>query len=360
MYYNKGINWKGRTAMQSANRRILLYAAIVALMALSLTFAVPSGAVTLNAAASDQVDSDSDIVYGASALTEGFNVRYTASAGMMDAIFPVNSISYLPLDLEAPGRLPLEANYTDAGYQDDTLWVEIQEVRAYDSAFHIAYVKIATPTQLRTAIAGTFGSSRTLKPTVFAQSMNAVVLINGDYYTKTDGGNGYIVRQGVKHRSKPSNKTDLLLIDENSDFHIILHGDDKRVEEDAVAAYLKEHEIINAFYFGPALVVDGELQEIPREYLGDPHENNPRAAIGQLAPLTYVLVSVDGRTSTSAGITVEDLAAFMHDELHCEQAYALDGGNSSALVFHNKLLSVKDVNERDVSDVIYFATAIDN
>jgi len=345
--------------MRSANRRLIFFAGIVVLMALSLMFAVPSGAVTLGAAARYQEDTELDLGSDALPLTEGLNVRYTASAGMMDAIFPVNNISYLPLDLTEPGRVPLEANFTETSYQDETIWVEIEETRAYDSAFHVAYVKIATPTQLRTAIAGKFGSGRTLKPTVFSQSMNAVVLINGDYYTKTDSGNGYIVRQGEKHRWKASNRTDLLLIDENSDFHIILHGDSKSDEEEAVDAFLEEHELINAFYFGPALVVDGELQEIPDEYLGDPHEDNPRAAIGQLAPLTYVLVSVDGRTDASAGITVEELAAFMKD-LGCEQAYAMDGGNSSALVFHNQLVSVKDVNERDVSDVIYFATAIDN
>lgn len=324
--------------MQSANFRRILLGAAFALLALSLLFVVPSGAVISAAAESN-----------ASAIIDE----------LANTILPVYNVAYLPVDLDEPGREPIEANFTETSYEDDTIIVKIAEVRAYDSAFHIAYVKIATPTQLRTAIAGDFGSSRTLKPTVFAQSMNAIVLMNGDYYTKTDNGNGYIVRQGEKHRWKASNRTDLLLIDENSDFHIILHGNDKSDEEEAVDAFLEEHELINAFYFGPALVVDGELQEISDSYLGDPGEDNPRAAIGQLAPLTYVMVTVDGRTDASAGITVAELAAFMQ-ELGCEQAYAMDGGNSSALVFHNELLSVKDVNERDVSDVIYFATAIDN
>lgn len=326
--------------MRLANYRRIFLTIAFALMALALMFAVPSGAVYSAAA---------ETVFDAEAI----------AAELADVILPVYNIAYLPVDLEEPGREPIEANFTQTGYSDETIIVKIEEVRAYNSTFHIAYVKIATPTQLRTAIAGSFGSGRTLKPTVFSQSMNAVVLINGDYYSKTDTGNGYIVRQGETHRWRASNRTDLLLIDENSDFHIILHGDDKSVEEDAVDAYQKEHEIINAFYFGPALVVDGEQLAIPEEYLGDPTDDNPRAAIGQLAPLTYVLVTVDGRTSESEGITVAELASFMKS-LGCEQAYAMDGGNSSALVFHNELLSIKNVDERDVSDVIYFATAIDN
>ncbi|MBN1776601.1 MAG: phosphodiester glycosidase family protein [Clostridiales bacterium] len=346
--------------MKSNKLRNITLIVIAVLMALSLTFLAPSGAILPEAAAryQDEVttDMDSEDAWDYSLFNP---IGYLASTGLIDVILPTNDVAYLPLDLTEPGRVPIEENFTETGYQDDTIIVEITEERLYDSTFHIAYVKIATPSQMRTAIAGKFGSGRTLKSTVFSQSMNAVVLINGDYYTRTDSGNGYIVRQGEIHRWKPSSMTDLLLVDENSDFHIIIHGDTKSVEEDAVDAFLTEHELINAFYFGPALVVDGELMEIPEEYLGDPHDVNPRAAIGQLAPLTYALVTVDGRTDESKGVTVEELAAYMH-EIGCEQAYALDGGNSSALVFHHQLLSIKDVHERDVSDVIYFATAIDN
>ena len=41
----------------------------------------------------------------------------------------------------------------------------------------------------------------------------------------------------------------------------------------------------------------------------------------------------------------------------CEQAYNLDGGNSAILVFNDKVINRK-AKERDVNDLIYFATAI--
>ena len=206
--------------MRSANRRKILFTVILLLMAFSLSFAAPSGAILPDAAARYQENSNTDWSRrDAWDYTLGsIPVRQLASAGLTDVILPVNSVSYLPLDGEAPGRVPIEENFTATGYSDETIIVEVDSVRAYDSTFHVAYVKVATPTQLRTAVAGGLGSGRTLKPTVFSQSMNAVVLMNGDYYSKTDGGNGYIVRQGEKHRWKPSNRTDLLLIDENSDF----------------------------------------------------------------------------------------------------------------------------------------------
>jgi exopolysaccharide biosynthesis protein len=343
--------------MHSKQHRLILFTAILALLAFTSAFVVPSGAILSEAAARYQDESDSDWA-GANAWdyhVHSGTVRYLASAGLSDVIMPTYNIAYLPLDREEPGRIPIEENFTATGYSDETIIVEMEEVRTHDSTFHIAYVKIATPTQLRTATAGSLGSSRTLKPTVFSQSMNAIVLINGDYYTKTV--NGYIYRQGEAYRQKFSNNIDLLLIDENADFHILMHG--KSNQKTEMDAFLKEHEIINGFFFGPALVVDGEMPEISKHYDFNPYGNEPRAAIGQLAPLTYVLVTVDGRIENSEGVTMPELAAFMYD-LGCTQAYALDGGNSSALVFHHNLVSVKNVHERDVSDVIYFATAIDN
>ncbi len=284
-----------------------------------------------------------------------FSVGCASVTELLDAILPVNNISYLPLDRDVTGRMPLEENFTETSYSDPTIMVEIDSVRAYNSTFHVAYVKIATPTQMRTAIAGSFGSSRTLKPTVFSRSMNAVVLINGDYYTKTKA--GYIVRQGEVYREKTAPSMDMLLVDENADFHILLRG--RESQADAISAYLKQHEIVNGFFFGPALVIDGEVQAIPDNYQFNPSGDEPRAAIGQLAPLTYALVTVDGRIADSEGVTQAELADFMQS-IGCEQAYGLDGGNSSALVFHHQLVSIKDVSERDVSDVIYFASAIDN
>ncbi len=345
--------------MNTAKRRTITLAVITVVMALSLTFLAPAGPILPDAQQRYLQETLPDFSHTQNAWDYELNgaMGYLASAGLMDAIMPTNDISYLPLTLNEPGRVPMADNFSETGYQDPTLIVEITDQRMYDSTFHIATVKIATPSQLRTAVSNSkYGDP----PELLSMAMNAVVLMNGDFYTKTSSGNGYIVRQTEVYRWKASTKTDLLLIDENSDLHIIQHGDSKSVEEDAVEAFLKEHEIINAFYFGPALVVDGVKAEIPKEYLGDPHSKNPRAAIGQLAPLTYVMVTVDGRTDESEGVTVEELAAFMN-ELGCTQAYAMDGGNSSILVFNHQMLSNKGgYDTRSISDVIFFASAIDN
>ena len=146
----------------------------------------------------------------------------------------------------------------------------------------------------------------------------------------------------------------LVLIDELGDFHICLHGHD--VQENSIAAFKSEHEIINGFFFGPALVVDGEVQEIPENYQFDPHQKNPRAGIAQLGTLTYALVAVNGRTDQSAGVTLAEFADIM-GQLGAKQAYNLDGGNSATLAFNGEVYNDKPQAERAVTDIIYFASA---
>ena len=133
----------------------------------------------------------------------------------------------------------------------------------------------------------------------------------------------------------------------------------KETQQNGIATLQNDHEIVNCFFFGPALVVDGEVQgaDTYDDYAFDPTQPNPRAAIGQIGPLTYAVVVVNGRTSETVGVTMEQLATIMGD-IGCQQAYNLDGGNSATLVFHNEIYSAKENKERSVSDIIYFASAI--
>ena len=346
--------------MNTAKRRTITLAVIAVVMALSLTFLAPSGAITPDAEQRYLEETFPDFSKAENAWDYSLDgmIGHLASAGLMDTILPTNDIAYLPVDLNEPGRFPIAENFTESGYADSTIIVEITEDHQYGSTFHVATIKIATPSQLRTAISSSKYGSHPID--YFSKGMNAIVLINGDFYTGTSSGNGYIVRQGEKYRWKPSASTDLLLVDENSDFHIVVHTGQKSDEEAAVNAFLEEHELINAFYFGPALVVDGELLDMPDKYFIGLDGEDPRTAIGQLEPLTYVLVTVDGRIGDSPGVSMAELAEYMHG-LGCTQAYALDGGNSSIMVYNHTMLTDKGgYATRDVSDVIYFATAIDN
>ncbi len=328
-----------------------LLSVLVLAMILSLCFLVPSGAITeeANRAYLNALPEDGES--GGIALRKP--VAVLASAALSD-ILPVNDISALPFD-NSPGRAPIQANFTDTGYRDDTLIVEMEQKRMFDSDVFVAYVKIATPSQLRTAYAGNkIGSTRTNQTSRLAQNYNAVVAINGDAYANPDVTGGYIIKQGEVFREKTSKNMDLLVVDELGDFHILKRGHDEQAE--ALKAIKKEHEIINCFFFGPGLVVDGEIQDIPENYQWNPTGKEPRAALGQLGPLTYVMVVVNGRTDTSAGATHKEMAELMA-ELGCRQAYNFDGGNSATMAFNGQVYNDKPQAERSIYDIIYFATA---
>lgn len=338
--------------------KLTLLTALLLLMVVSLTVLVPSGAVTDEALsryedALWEEDEETD-----ESARNILKPRVVLANAALSDILPAVNINALDTGLFTPGSAPLEENFTENSYRDDSIIVEMEKKRLYDSDVFIAYVCIATPSQIRTAIAEEKISAKgTRMPTRIAASYNAVVAMNGDYYSNDEKKGGYMVRQGEVYRKNVSAGYDLLVIDELGDFHILSRG--KENQKNAIKQLQAEHEIVNCFFFGPALVIDGEVQsaETFTHYGYNPNKPQPRAAIGQLGPLTYVMVVVNGREAETAGVTIEQLSTIMGD-LGCQQAYNLDGGNSAIMVFHNEIYSVKKEGERDVSDIIYFASAI--
>lgn len=260
-------------------------------------------------------------------------------------------VTPLPWD-NSPGYESNPDDYTDEGFYDASLRVQMTHQRRAEADFTIAEVWVKHASQLRTGLAVTVGRSGA-KVTDLAAQFQAVLALNGDSYT--DRKTGLVIRQGETLRSKQSTLYDLLLIDREGDFHIVTRDNLEMLD-----FYLSGGlEIQNAFSFGPALVIDGQRQEIPEKYSFAPHYLNPRAAIGQLGPLHYVCVVADGRSTENAGVTLDTMAEAMAD-LGCTQAYNLDGGNSATLVLGGIIQNDKSAaGERGVSDMLYFATTVD-
>ena len=295
------------------------------------------------------------------ALAEDFAEPITISAE--DAVSA--NITPLPVDL-SPGYVPNPNCYIEAdeengikqGYEDESITITLERVKVDDSTFNVARVKIAHPSQFRTGLANE-KATKTNKISTMAKNHNAVVAIGGDFFS--DARNGYVVRQYKEFRRSPKSVYDMLLVDQNGDFHIILQSDPAEFKA------LLESETLtfpNAFHFGPALIKDGVLLESPQYYVDNANKYNirskgePRCVIGQLGELEYLLVVVDGRRKDSVGCSTDELAQWMLAQ-GCQQAYNLDGGNSALMWFGGENYSDKSVKaERSVSDFIYFSTAI--
>lgn len=84
--------------------------------------------------------------------------------------------------------------------------------------------------------------------------------------------------------------------------------------------------VVEGLCWWPELIADG----IKRTGLGGGY--NPRAAIGQRADGTVILVLIEGRMISSLGASFDDLADFM-EEQGCINACNLDSGRSSVMIY---------------------------
>ncbi len=258
----------------------------------------------------------------------------------------------LPVDF-SPGKPVNQANYiSETEYQDPTLHVVIESGRKDNCDYWLARVKIGHASQLRTAAAANFEVEYAIKGQYIAKRQNAVLAIDGDYFSYYPY--GIVMRQGVLYRDKLRKERDVLAIDEDGDFHIFFVPD-----KGEVPAVYKGKKLIDAFHFGPALVVDGEIGSLDASYWLAPELKRQRMCIAQIGPLEYMALCCAGPQRGSEGMDLLQFAQ-LAKELGAVTAYNLDGGDSTMLIFNNEKINDKgNQNTRPISDIIYFASAWD-
>ncbi len=237
---------------------------------------------------------------------------------------------------------------TDTTYSDGNITVTLKEYRENDSTIYVADVQLTDSSYLKTALAqGSYGRNVTQKTSEIAESVNAVLAINGDYYGAQE--KGYVIRNGKLYRDTAIANQEDLVIYEDGSFGIIN-------ESDVTAQELIEKGAVQTLSFGPALVQNGKITVSQNEEVGQAMASNPRTAIGIIDDNHYVFVVSDGRTSESEGLSLYELAEFM-DSLGAETAYNLDGGGSSTMYFNGSVVNNPTggmgSNERSVSDIVY-------
>ena len=130
--------------------------------------------------------------------------------------------------------------------------------------------------------------------------------------------------------------------------------------EAAVEKYIADNNVRFSLAFGPVMVENGR-NVTPNQYpIGEINERYTRAAIAQKGQLHYLLVNTSGYPSLylTYRLTMREFADNVI-ELGAEKAYALDGGQTTVISMCGDLISSPDFGyQRQISDIIYFATAI--
>ena len=234
-------------------------------------------------------------------------------------------------------------------YRDETILCVTWQEMDGNAVYTFSEVVIAHPSQFRRFLSeGKFGSGKLYKATEMASDVHAVTASNGDYYAYRGYGN--LVYNGEVKMAE-NRYLDTCYVDENGDllmldYFTIYHKED-------VQDFVAENNIRFSLAFGPILIRDGNV--VAKHYypVGETAAYYSRAALCQVGKLHYLLATVNRR-----GKDVTQFATRLRD-MGVQQAYALDGGQTSTIVTGGKLMNPVDYGgERKTSDILYFATAV--
>lgn len=272
------------------------------------------------------------------------------------AIVAYGEVVELPMDAKK-GLKPMAENFQEWEYEDPSISVKIEKGRIYETNYLVARVKLANASQIRTVMANGYYSPSTLGGETMARRTNAVLAINGDFFSSRNGW-GYVARQGKVYRTRcEKEEFDILVIDEKGDLHILEKPDNETLKNLPFTA-------VNGFTFGPGLIINGEVRQYntKEDYLAVDcavEKCAQRMCLAQVGPLEYLCIGSEGPEDPgSVGLTLPQFVELVASFEGIQNAYNLDGGSSCHMVFNGKKInSPENPKKRPLCDMIYFASA---
>ena len=241
-------------------------------------------------------------------------------------------------------------------YLDDTIFSVSWKQPVDNCVYSFAEVKVGHASQFRRFLSGgEYGSGVLYTASDMAASVNAVTASSADYYAYRPQGcmvyNGDVLKVHGDY-------LDVCWVDDQGNLSFSKAKSPEIKNKETVEAYVKEHNIRFSLTFGPVLCEDGQVT-CPSYYsIGEPEKHYSRAAIGQQEPLHYIVVTANMESSYPSTPTIPEFARNLA-ALGVQNAYALDGGQTATLIANNEIVnSISYGNERLISDIVYFATAV--
>ncbi len=238
-----------------------------------------------------------------------------------------------------------EVTRTEDSYVSHDINVTVTRGRMFNADYYVQDIYVRYADNFRTAFSGgEFNGVRQTGRTI-AKDNNAVCAVNGDYSGFGNSQTGVVLRNGLLYRDKRTNDV------------LVMYKDGSMKTFGIKASFDATQELNSgawqAWCFGPTIVENGSKIT---SYYKAIKAKNPRTALGYFEPGHYCFVTVDGRSDTSEGMTMAELAELM-ESLGCDIAYNLDGGQSSTMIFSDKLINIVPPKEgvRKISDILYIA-----
>lgn len=223
--------------------------------------------------------------------------------------------------------------------------IKLYHLRMFESDIYVADVVVRDPRLIMSGLAKNLFGGQNQVETVskMAEDRDAVFAINADYASHYDYGivikNGEILRRTISYRYATA---------------LYLDGTVDSFKETSTSAQrLLFDGAWQVFSFGPVLVEDGITVSSVNDGYQRNAVDNPRSAFGWIEDMRYIFVTIDGRSSTSIGVDIEELAIIMQS-LGAKEAYNFDGGGSATMYFKGRVINrPSQGEERGVGDCVY-------
>ena len=323
-------------------------------------FFLSSGSI-MNLAKVSLSSTDRDSFFEASAnnlLIDAMNdihqIQRTYTLGMGEYLTPKPDPSNFT-KIEDEERKNYDGSLVDY-YKDETIEVKCWNEKTKYGIMSYAEVWIAHPSQFRRVLVDNVISKNHLDhpQNIFAKT-NGVLGMSGDYCAYRPYGieilYGNLIRDNVGKHLTP--KMDILIYDTDGNLSVF-ESKKEFFETDVYTS----GRIIHTLAFGPMIIDDYKVSDrkdkMTQYQNGRPWEKWPRAAICQFGYEKHYLLCRLGEP----GATMVNFANEIQKK-GVRLGYALDGGQTGAIMFNKKLFS-KPYNgkTRAISDIIYFATAV--
>ncbi len=235
-----------------------------------------------------------------------------------------------------------EVEKTDTSYRSANISVTIEKMTKDNVTCYVADIYIAELKYFKTAFAvKTDTMGHTEHTNVIAQENNAVIAINGDYCLNNKD-TGVVIRNGQPYAKNNPSKDQLVMFYDGT----MKAYSPEEFDYDTVT----QAGAYQVWSWGPMLLQGGQPMT---EFNSTVNKANPRTAIGYYEPGHYCFVVVDGRSpQPTDGMTTTQLSQLFYD-LKCQEAYNMDGGQTSEMAFSGEFVNQPYKGGRSCSDIIY-------
>ena len=242
-------------------------------------------------------------------------------------------------------------------YLDESiLMIQWQEVEA-NMCGTFAEVFVSDGSQLRRKIAGdSFGDMHFMTTSAFAKETNAVLAAGGDFYNHSRNC-GVIVFDRQIHRFDPVT-CDTCYITADGDLLFSYRNQWTDVSE--AQNFVFQNDVVFSLGFGPVLIDNG-VDVTPDMYQwGEINDTYARAALGMFGKHHYLVMNLNCGGGQYFNYATLRQAADAMIKRNCTKAYTLDGGQTATMAVNGELVNPVQFGwEKEISDILYFATAVD-